>query len=154
MRRLSLPPFWLRDGPRVGAVRNDRGDLVAEHSSHLRHSRLAALVIRALVQERGYHLILVAAVLQDKRRDTHQMRNVRDRQALARLIAMESVGIGECFYKSVCCQFASSPLIGCGVVRAIRPMALAQQAFNAGFGRGEREAFRAGWTSRVASPGT
>jgi hypothetical protein len=33
----------------------------------LRQSRFTALVFRAIVQQRGYRLILIAAVFQDKR---------------------------------------------------------------------------------------
>jgi hypothetical protein len=76
------------------------------------------LIFWPIVQERGDRLILIAAMLNDERGHGHQMRNVGDRRALARLLAMQVVGVAkgvvEALRKNGLVHhfFASSPTMG------------------------------------------
>ena len=75
--------------------RHDRRDPIAELLADPRERRLAALVLGAVVQQRGDRLVFVAAVLEHETGDREQVRDVGHAAALAGLAARAADGFGD-----------------------------------------------------------
>ena len=80
---------------RVAAALDDRGDLGPEPLVDLAERAHAAAVLDDVVQQRGDRRRLVAAVLEHERADREQMREVRDRRALAHILRVVGAGVLE-----------------------------------------------------------
>ena len=89
VRLLALSPRRLRRLVGVGARLHDVGDAAAEELTDAPECPVAALVLDGVVQQRGDRLVLVAAVLEDERRDAHEVRDIRDLRALSTLAGVQ-----------------------------------------------------------------
>jgi len=94
--RLAIEPRWLGLLGGVGAVLDDFKHLAAKSSPdflpQVLHAQFQRRVFQRVMQQRGDGFGLVAAELEDERRDAEKVRDVRDLAAFARLRAMNTMG--------------------------------------------------------------
>jgi len=95
-------PFLARGFVRIRAAIDDARDAFAEFLTDFVETWETALVFNGIVQKRGDHFILAAAVLNDDGSDAKQVAYIRLAFALAALVQVQFRRIAKRFHKTVC----------------------------------------------------